>query len=134
MSQSNINRKNIVLVCAVLINLQLGMSYAWSLFSKALIELESWDYANAVLPNTVNSIACSVSMLAFGFFQEKYGPRLTIRIGALFMGSSLLLAGRFLSLPGIIIGYGVLYGTGVGAWWIASIAITMPILCAPVIW
>ena len=118
-------RRNIVLFCAVLINLQLGMSYSWSVFSKALIELKGWDTAEAVLPSTILSIAYAVSMFVFGFFQEKYGPRATVRIGALLLGGGLILSGLCTTVAGVTIGYGILHGCGVGACFSTTQATTL---------
>ncbi len=109
------NRKNIVLACAVLINLHLGLSYAWSVFAGALIEHEGWTNAQAALPSTIMAVSYSLSMLLFGFFQEKYGPRLTLHVGALLMGGGLLVAARFMTVAGVAFGYGILHGCGVGA-------------------
>jgi len=115
MNGSKYDKKNVVLFCALLINLQLGMSYSWSVFSKALIESYGWVYANAVLPSTLTTISYSVSMLVFGLFQEKFGPRKTLCIGALLMGGGLILCGITMSVPGIVLGYGICHGAGVGA-------------------
>ena len=111
----SINRKTVVLICAVFINLHLGLSYAWSVFAGALIGQEGWTNAQAALPSTIMAVAYSLSMLVFGFFQEKYGPRLTLYVGALLMGGGLLLAANFMTVAGVALGYGVLHGCGVGA-------------------
>lgn len=111
----SINRKTIVLICAVFINLHLGLSYAWSVFAGALIGQEGWTNAQAALPSTIMAVAYSLSMLVFGFFQEKYGPRLTLHVGALLMGGGLLVAANFMTVAGVAFGYGVLHGCGVGA-------------------
>ena len=109
------SRKKIVLICAVFINLHLGLSYAWSVFAGALIGQEGWTNAQAALPSTIMAVAYSLSMLLFGFFQEKYGPRMTLRVGALLMGGGLLVAANFMTVGGVAFGYGVLHGCGVGA-------------------
>lgn len=114
-AECRISRKNIVLVCAVLINLHLGLSYAWSVFAGALVSQEGWTNAQAALPSTIMAVSYSLSMLLFGFFQEKYGPRLTLHIGALLMGGGLLVAAQFMTAAGVAFGYGVLHGCGVGA-------------------
>ena len=119
------DRKNIVLACAVLINLHLGLSYAWSVFAGALIEQEGWTNAEAVLPSTIMAVSYSVSMLLFGFFQEKYGPRLTLYVGALLMGGGLLVAAQFMTVAGVAFGYGILHGCGVGACFSTTQATTL---------
>lgn len=119
------DRKNIVMACAVLINLHLGLSYAWSVFAGALIEQEGWTNAEAVLPSTIMAVSYSVSMLLFGFFQEKYGPRLTLYVGALLMGGGLLVAAQFMTVAGVAFGYGILHGCGVGACFSTTQATTL---------
>ena len=110
-----VRRKRMVLICAVFINLHLGLSYAWSVFAGALVGQEGWTNAQAALPSTIMAVAYSLSMLLFGFFQEKYGPRLTLHLGALLMGGGLLIAARFTTVAGVATGYGLLHGCGVGA-------------------
>ena len=115
LSNRNFNRKYIVMACAIIINLQLGLSYSWSVFAGALTSQEGWTAAQAVLPSTTMAVAYSISMLLFGFFQEKYGPRLTLYVGAILMGGGLLVAGQFMTVTGVALGYGLLQGCGVGA-------------------
>lgn len=105
----------LVIGCAVLINLQLGLNYSWSVFSKVLIQEHGWSYTQAALPNTATSLSYSLSMLAFGLIQEKYGPRLSLAVGSILMGAGLILSSFWLTVSGVVIGYGILFGCGVGA-------------------
>lgn len=113
------------LICVILINLQLGLSYSWSVFSQVLIEQEGWAYSEAVLPSTIASFAYALSMLVFGIFLERYGPKKTIQIGAVLMISGLLLAAVFMEPLGVVIGFGVFYGCAAGACFSATQAITL---------
>lgn len=113
------------LICVILINLQLGLSYSWSVFSQVLIEQEGWAYSEAVLPSTIASFAYALSMLAFGLFLERYGPKKTVQIGAVLMISGLLLASVFMEPLGVVIGFGVFYGCAAGACFSATQAITL---------
>lgn len=120
-----INRKYIVLTCAVMINLILGLSYSWSVFSGGLIVEEGWTNAQSALPNAVMAVSYSVSMLLFGFFQEKYGPRITLYVGALLIGAGLFTAARFMTVTGVVIGYGIFHGCGIAACFSTTQATTL---------
>ncbi len=110
-----LDKSRIIFLCAVLINLQTGLSFCWSVYLKELVEVEGWSHGDAVLPSTVMTVSFSLAMLLFGLFQEKYGPRLTIWAGSLLMGAGLFLAAQSVTAAGITVGFGILHGSGIAA-------------------
>ncbi|RPI97245.1 MAG: MFS transporter [Candidatus Aminicenantes bacterium] len=109
------------------LNLALGILYAWSMFSKQLTEPVAsggfgWSRTAATLPYTI-AIACfALIMVPAGRLQDKLGPRVIATAGAVLCGlglvvSSLGAADR--SWP-LIVGFGVLAGTGIGLGYAAA--------------
>ncbi len=105
----------------------LGVLYAWSIFSKQLTEAVArggygWSRTTATLPYTL-AIACfAVTMVPAGRLQDRYGPRLAATLGALLCGLGLVMSG-FGSPEAvwpILIGFGLLTGTGIGLGYAAA--------------
>jgi OFA family oxalate/formate antiporter-like MFS transporter len=116
------NRKGwIVAMAGMGLNLALGILYAWSVFSKQLVEEVAnggfgWTKTQATLPYTI-AIACfSLMMVPAGRLQDRLGPRIVASAGGILTGLGLLVASLATptsALPAIL-GFGVLAGTGFG--------------------
>src|SRR5512141_2806303 len=116
------NRRGWIVVAAGTgLNLALGILYAWSVFSKQLVESVDkggfgWTKTQATLPYTI-AIACfALMMVPAGRLQDRVGPRVVASAGGVLTGLGLLvasLAGPASALPAIL-GFGVLGGTGFG--------------------
>jgi MFS family permease len=122
------NRRGWVVTLAGMgLNLALGILYAWSVFSKQLVEpLDrggfGWTKTQATLPYTL-AIACfALMMIPAGRLQDRLGPRLIASIGGVLTGAGLIVA-SFAS-PGAVapavIGFGLLAGTGFGLGYAAA--------------
>jgi len=109
------------------LNLALGVLYAWSVFSKQLTESISnggfgWSRTAATLPYTI-AIACfAIVMIPAGRLQDRLGPRVVATAGAVLCGAGLVVAslGRADFIWPIVIGFGVLAGTGIGLGYAAA--------------
>jgi MFS family permease len=122
------NRRGWVVTLAGMgLNLALGILYAWSMFSKQLVEAVDrggfgWTKTQATLPYTV-AIACfAVMMIPAGRLQDKLGPRVIASVGGVLTGVGLIVA-SFASPSSIapaILGFGVLAGTGFGLGYAAA--------------
>jgi MFS family permease len=109
------------------LNLALGILYAWSVFSKQLVETVDrggfgWTKTQATLPYTI-AIACfAVMMIPAGRLQDRLGPRLVASLGGVLTGLGLLVAS--LATPAMVapavIGFGLLAGTGFGLGYAAA--------------
>jgi OFA family oxalate/formate antiporter-like MFS transporter len=121
------NRGRIVTLAGLGLNLALGVLYAWSMFSKQLTESVAkggfgWTKTAATLPYTC-AIACfAVMMIPAGRMQDRYGPRLIATVGAVLCGVGLMVAslGSASSALPVIIGFGVMAGTGIGLGYAAA--------------
>jgi len=125
MSEKVMNRW-IVVAGGILIQLCLGAIYAWSAFTAKLTDAEgAFGFTKAD-----TQLIFSIGLFCFAFFmaliagkwQAKSGPRIVAATGGVVMGLGYLLAGLWPTLPGIIIGVGVLGGAGIGLAYVCPIA------------
>jgi MFS transporter, OFA family, oxalate/formate antiporter len=117
----------VVTLAGMGLNLALGILYAWSIFSKQLVETVEnggfgWTKTAATLPYTI-AIACfALMMVPAGRLQDRLGPRLVASIGGVLTGLGLVVA-SFSSPTAIapaLVGFGVLAGTGFGLGYAAA--------------
>jgi OFA family oxalate/formate antiporter-like MFS transporter len=115
------NRGWLVTFSGTGLNLALGVLYSWSVFGKQLTDALDkggfgWTKTQAALPYTIAIAFFAGMMVPAGRLQDKFGPRIVATIGAILTGLGLIVAG--FAAPGnmapIIIGFGVLAGTGIG--------------------
>jgi OFA family oxalate/formate antiporter-like MFS transporter len=112
---SNNNSKGwTVLFAGTGVNLALGVLYTWSVFSQALTEQLHWTKTQATLPYSVACIVFAIMMVPAGRLQDKYGPRLVVTLGGALTGIGMIIGGLTNSLTALVIGFGVLVGTGMG--------------------
>jgi OFA family oxalate/formate antiporter-like MFS transporter len=118
----------VVTFAGTAINLCLGILYAWSVWAKALINVkqagqpmtginEGWTFltnAEAATPFSVCVIIFAVFMIIGGRIQDKFGPKVGATLGGLCLAAGCILAGLMKSYSGLIIGFGLLGGIGMG--------------------
>jgi MFS family permease len=122
------NRRGwIVTLAGMGLNLALGILYAWSVFSKQLVEAVDrggfgWTKTQATLPYTL-AIACfALMMVPAGRLQDKLGPRVVASAGGVLTGLGLVVAG-FASPAAVwpaVVGFGLCAGTGFGLGYAAA--------------
>jgi OFA family oxalate/formate antiporter-like MFS transporter len=112
------------------INLCLGILYAWSVWKKALSADKlhiagsamtghnlGWHYltdAQATWAYTACGFIFALSMIPGGKIQDRYGPRFGVTLGGLFLAVGCIIAGLMQSYIGLLLGFGVLGGIGMG--------------------
>ena len=110
------------------VNLCLGILYAWSIWKKALVNLDKqgqvmegvnagWTYlssAQASTPFSICVIVFAILMIPGGRIQDKYGPKMGATVGGLFLAVGCIIAGLMKSYSGLIIGFGIFGGIGMG--------------------
>lgn len=111
---SNNKRGWIVVFAGMGINLAFGVLYAWSIFSKTLIDTEGWTRTQASLPYTIAILMFALMMIPAGKFQDKFGSRLIASLGGILTGIGLISASFFPTLPGLVFSFGILAGSGIG--------------------
>ncbi len=96
------------------INLALGVLYAWSVISRQITKEWGWNETQAALPYSVAIAVFAFMMVPAGRMQDKLGPRLVATLGGIFCGIGFILASMGQSLIGMVLGFGILAGAGIG--------------------
>lgn len=110
------------------INLCLGMLYAWSIWQSALVNTSKagetmtginagWVYLNnaqAATPFSICVIIFALLMIPGGRIQDRISPRFGATVGGLCLAVGCIVAGLMKSYTGLIIGFGLLGGIGMG--------------------
>jgi MFS transporter, OFA family, oxalate/formate antiporter len=120
----------IVTFAGMSVNLCLGILYAWSIWKAKLVGKdahppgspmsgldEGWVYltdSQATWAYALCGFIFALSMIPGGKIQDRFGPRVGAILGGLFLASGCILAGLLKSYFGLILGFGVLGGIGMG--------------------
>jgi len=104
------------------INLALGILYAWSIFKQAITESVkrggpdafNWDLVTINDPYALACLLFAFAMIIGGKLQDRIGPRYTAMFGGVLVGAGFILCSQSNSYMTWIIGYGVLFGMGMG--------------------
>jgi OFA family oxalate/formate antiporter-like MFS transporter len=111
-------------------NLCLGILYAWSVWKNVLVNKPKADLGEVMtginagwpyLTDSQGTFAYFVCGLFFAFFmipggriQDKYGPKVGATVGGLCLALGCIIAGLMKSYLGLMIGFGILGGIGMG--------------------
>ena len=126
----------LVVFAGVAVNLCLGILYAWSVWKKALVDKGKADAGEIMtginagwpyLTDTQGTLAYFLCGMIFALFmipggklQDRYGPKLGATIGGLSLASGCIITGLMKSYLGLIVGFGILGGIGMGMGYAAS--------------
>lgn len=112
--QQNNSRAWMVAISGTIINLCLGVLYAWSVFSKALQDELGFTATETSLPYSVAVIVFALFMVPAGMMLDRLGPRLLLLISGVMIGIGMVVAGLFLDVTGLVIGFGLIAGAAMG--------------------
>lgn len=120
----------VVTFAGTAVNLCLGILYAWSVWKGVLVNKAKADAGeimtgiNAGWPyltdaqGTVAYFLCGVVFAIFmipgGRIQDKFGPKVGATLGGLCLAAGCIVAGLMRSYEGLIVGFGILGGIGMG--------------------
>jgi OFA family oxalate/formate antiporter-like MFS transporter len=120
----------VVTFAGMSVNLCLGILYAWSVWKAGLMSDPThpagspmtgrnagWTYltdAQATWAYALCGIIFALAMIPGGRILDRFGPRLGATLGGLFLASGCILAGVLKSYVGLLLGFGVLGGIGMG--------------------
>lgn len=118
----------VVVFAGTAVNLCLGILYAWSVWSKALIDVDragqamtginqGWTYltnAQAATPFSLAVMIFALCMIPGGRIHDHFGPKVGAIVGGLFLAAGCILAGLMKSYTGLVIGFGIMGGIGMG--------------------
>ncbi|MGO1059369.1 L-lactate MFS transporter [Planococcus sp. FY231025] len=115
----------LIALSAVGIHISIGSVYAWSNFTNPLIEQFGWSTSQVQLTFSIAILFLGLSAAFFGSFVEKYGPRKSGLLAAIFFGTGIIGSGFAVSassLPLLYVFYGALGGIGLGIGYIAPVS------------
>ena len=101
----------------------LGILYSWSVFRPPLEQLHGWTRAQSVMPYRYSLLAFAAGMIVAGFWQDRRGPRVVASVGGVLLALGCFIAGMLHeTVSGLVIGYGLVAGVGVGFAYVTPIA------------
>jgi OFA family oxalate/formate antiporter-like MFS transporter len=120
----------VVTFAGTAVNLCLGILYAWSVWKIALLAPkghsagevmtginQGWVYLNdaqATWAYAICGIVFALFMIPGGRIQDKYGPKVGATLGGLLLAAGCIVAGLMKSYTGLVIGFGIMGGIGMG--------------------
>ncbi len=126
----------VVTFAGTAVNLCLGILYAWSVWKANLTAdkdhpagtpmsglNEGWLYltkAEATWAYALCGLIFALFMIPGGRIQDRYGPKIGATFGGLFLAGGCILAGLMKSYVGLLLGFGVLGGIGMGLGYAAT--------------
>lgn len=115
-------KKWLVVFGAVLIHLNLGAVYAWSLFNQPLMEKFGWAREDIVVTFSITIAMLASFTLVAGRLQDKFGPRWVATVGGILLGVGLMLASQATTLFQLYLYYGFIGGAGLGLTYVCPLA------------
>lgn len=119
----------LILIAAILINVSLGTGYVWSIFQKALLEVNKdagWLQTQTALAFSISFAMVPVAMTIFGPVIDRQGPKKVVFLAGILFGSGMILTGFFAhSIPVLYVTYGIILGLGIGAGYGAATSTTV---------
>lgn len=126
----------VVTFAGTAVNLCLGILYAWSVWRARLVPRdptlsgaemtginEGWQYltnAESTWAYAICGFMFALVMIPGGRIQDRYGPKLGATLGGLFLAGGCILAGLMKSYVGLILGFGLMGGIGMGLGYAAA--------------
>ena len=103
-----------VVLGAIIIQLNLGAVYAWSLFNQPLINEFGWARQEIGITFSIKIAMLALFAIIAGRIQDKVGPRWVATFGGLLLGSGVILSSQATTLTQLYIFYGFIGGAGLG--------------------
>ncbi len=112
-----------MVVAALVMQICLGVLYAYSVFRGPLTKELGYTVKQTGYPLMASFLFFAVGMIFAGRWQDKAGPRTVGLVGGVLLAIGCVIAGvMYKDLAGLIIGYGVIGGLGVGFAYVTPIA------------
>lgn len=126
MSDNKVMNRNLVVFGAIIIQLCLGAIYAWSVFTKPLVEA-GWTKTQTQAVFAAGLALFAIVMVIAGRLMPKIGPKKLAMSGGIVLGLGYLLAGLFggTNFWLIFIFIGIIGGSGIGLAYVVPIAVGM---------
>lgn len=115
----------LIAASAVGIHISIGSVYAWSVYTKPLIEKFGWGLKETQFTFSLAIFFLGISAAFLGHYLEKHGPKKSGLLAALFFGLGIAGSGfaiKLGSLPLLYLSYGILGGIGLGIGYITPVS------------
>jgi OFA family oxalate/formate antiporter-like MFS transporter len=123
MAEEKLTNRWIMVIAALVMQLCLGILYAYSVVRGPLMKEVGYTVKEAGYPYMASLFFFAVGMIVAGRWQDKAGPRTVGIAGGVLLALGAAVAGTlYKSLGGLIFGYGILGGLGVGFAYVTPIA------------
>ncbi|MDO8738132.1 OFA family MFS transporter [Candidatus Deferrimicrobium sp.] len=123
MADEKLTNRWLMVAAALVLQLCLGVLYAWSVFRAPLMKQFGWTVKEAGYPLMASFFFFAVGMIVAGRWQDKAGPRKVAIFGGVLLAVGCFLAGAIgQTVGGMVFAYGILGGLGVGFAYVTPIA------------
>jgi OFA family oxalate/formate antiporter-like MFS transporter len=123
MADEKLTNRWLMVAAALVLQLCLGVLYAWSVFRAPLMKQFGWTVKEAGYPLMASFFFFAVGMIVAGRWQDKAGPRKVAIFGGVLLAAGCFLSGAIGStVGGMVFAYGILGGLGVGFAYVTPIA------------
>ncbi|HNS16842.1 MAG TPA: OFA family MFS transporter [Bacteroidales bacterium] len=126
MEKTKVQKRSLVVVGAIMIQLALGAIYAWSVYTKPLVEA-GWTKAQTQMVFSAGLAFFAIIMVIAGRLMPKVGPRKLAMAGGFVLGLGYVLAGLLgaENFTTTLIFVGIIGGSGIGLGYVVPIAVGM---------
>lgn len=111
-----------VVLGAIIIQLNLGAVYAWSLFNQPLNDKFGWAKEDIVVTFSISIAMLALFTMIAGRVQDKIGPRWVATVGGIFLGTGVILASQASTLFQLYLFYGFIGGAGIGITYVCPLS------------
>src|SRR3954465_349539 len=96
--KSNTDRRWLIVLGTIIVQMGLGTIYTWSLFNQPLVEKFNWQLSSVAITFSITSFALAISTLFAGRLQDKWGIRRLIGSAGIILGIGLMLTSQISSI------------------------------------
>ncbi len=126
METKQLHKRSLVVVGAIMIQLALGAIYAWSVYTKPLVEA-GWTKAQTQMVFSAGLALFAIVMVIAGRMMPRVGPRKLAMAAGIVLGLGYILAGLLgaENFTTTFIFVGIIGGSGIGLGYVVPIAVGM---------
>ena len=120
--EQKIRKRWIVVIGAIMIQLALGTIYSWGTLTVFISPYLSEIKELTVFIFGIGLLSFAITMIFAGKLQQKYGPRNIAILGGILMGGGVIISAFMTTFIGLLITYGIIFGSGIGFGYVCPIA------------